>query len=269
VSEVVLELRGLSVRYGGVTAVNSVDLTVGPGELVGLIGPNGAGKTSLIDAVTGFAAAEGRVCLGGRELSGAAPPQRARAGLARTWQSAELFDELTVRENLAVAAGAKGLLAGLWGGMIGRPSAGSPAVAEDLRLLGLERLGDLLPEQLTQGQRKLVGVARALAAGPRLLLLDEPAAGLNTDESARLGGQLREVVGRGVPIVLVDHDMGLVFSVCDRVVVLDFGKVIAYGSAEEVRRDRKVAEAYLGTADPEASELAQWASGSARDATEG
>ena len=163
-----LDVQGLDVRFGGVHAVDDVDLTVRAGELVGLIGPNGAGKTTAIDAVTGFVPADGSVRFAGAPIDGLAPHRRSRAGLVRTWQSVELFDDLTVAENLAVAAD--------------EPSGIDAALA----VMGLAEDRNRLPTELSQGRRKLVGVARALASQPRLLLLDEPAAGLDSDESLAL-----------------------------------------------------------------------------------
>jgi branched-chain amino acid transport system ATP-binding protein len=243
----VLEARGVSVRYGGVQALKEADLTVGEGELVGLIGPNGAGKTTLIDAIGGFTPSTGGVSIAGEEVSGLAPHERARRGLARTWQAADLFDDLTVRENLTVAADRPTLRATARELLTGR-SDPLDAVDRTLALLDLTDLADRNADELTQGQRKLVGVARALVAEPRVLCLDEPAAGLDTTESQELGRRLRAVVDQGTALLLVDHDMGLVLSVCDRVVVLNFGAVIAHGSPTDVRSDTQVVEAYLGRA---------------------
>ena len=241
----VLQTRGLSVRYGGVMALTDCDLEVHDGQLVGLIGPNGAGKTTFIDAVTGFTRATGTVELDGRDISSLAPHRRAQAGFARTWQSAELFDELTVRENLAVGAGGYGWLDSLR--EISRGHAELPDIVDQtIDLLGIGDLADRLPDSLTHGQRKIVGVGRAIAAKPRIVLLDEPAAGLDTSESLQLGQELRRLCDRGLSLLLVDHDMGLVLSVCDHVVVLEFGQVIAAGPPEAVRTDLKVIEAYLG-----------------------
>ncbi|MGE5272826.1 MAG: ABC transporter ATP-binding protein [Verrucomicrobiota bacterium] len=241
----VLATAGLSVRFGGVHAVEEVDLAVQEGELVGLIGPNGAGKTTFIDAITGFVRYEGVVELDGRDLSGLPPHARARRGLARTWQSTELFDDLTVRENLAVGAERPSFLA-LTGEVVGRRIRAGKSADEALRLLDLGEIADSMPAELTQGQRKLVGVARAIAMQPRLLLLDEPAAGLDTRESEDLGQRLRQIADAGTTTLLIDHDMGLVLTICDRIVVLEFGKVIAAGRPDEVRRDGRVVEAYLG-----------------------
>jgi branched-chain amino acid transport system ATP-binding protein len=246
----ILEARGVSVRYGGVRALSDVDLDVREGELVGLIGPNGAGKTTFVDALTGFVRYSGTVTLDGADLGGMPPHQRARRGLARTWQSIELFDDLTVWENLAVGSGR----ASLWtlAKELVRPAAtGAAEIDRALDLVELGWAAELMPDELSQGQRKLVGVARAIAPGPRLLLLDEPAAGLDTSESEELGRRLRTLAHEGSSMLLIDHDMGLVLGVCDRIVVLEFGKVIASGTPDEVRRDRRVVEAYLGSAGAE------------------
>jgi branched-chain amino acid transport system permease protein len=224
----VLRLTGLSVAFGGVHALRDVSLEVGSGELVGLIGPNGAGKTTLIDAVTGFVRCSGVVELAGSDLGGLPPYGRARRGLARTWQSTELFEDLDVRENVLVASR-------------------SAAVESVLGLVGMAWAADVMPGQLSAGQRKLVGVARALAPGPVLLCLDEPAAGLDARESEELGACLRALADQGQSMLLVEHDMGLVLSICDRVVVLEFGRVIADDTPRVVRDDPRVIAAYLGT----------------------
>jgi branched-chain amino acid transport system permease protein len=221
----VLSVRGLSVAFGGVHALEGVDLEVRESELVGLIGPNGAGKTTLIDAVTGFVPCTGQVKLDGQDIGRMAAHERARLGLARTWQNTDLFDDLEVGENIAVAGGAP----------------------EALELVDLGWAAPAMPDQLSEGARKLVGVARALGGHPRLLCLDEPAAGLDARESEELGRSLRELADRGQSTLLIDHDMGLVLSICDRVVVLEFGRVIADGPPEAVRQNERVIAAYLGS----------------------
>jgi len=244
----VLRATGISVSFGGVRAVVDVDLEVDPGRLVGLIGPNGAGKTTFIDAISGFVRSRGRVELDGRDLTGLAPHERARLGLARTWQSIELFDDLTVRENLQVASYRPSRARTIRETIVPAKEPDSAAVGATLELLGLDAISGVLPGELSQGQRKLVGIARALAAQPRVVCLDEPAAGLDTNESDELGRRLRELVDGGQAMLLVDHDMGLVLGICDEVVVLEFGKVIARGAPDVVRRDKQVVEAYLGSA---------------------
>jgi branched-chain amino acid transport system ATP-binding protein len=243
----VLETRSLSVRYGGVIANDSVSLTATRGEITGLIGPNGAGKTTFLDAVTGFAPCTGEVLLGGVPLNGMPAHRRARRGLARTWQSVELFDELTVRENAQVAATAlsvRSMFADLlWPGR--RAIGSDPGGA--LALLGLEDVAELRPSALSLGRQKLLGVARALASSPRCLLLDEPASGLDSHESLELGERLRAAAQRGIAVLLVDHDMDLVLDVCDRIYVLDFGRLIAAGTPAEIRSNERVIAAYLGS----------------------
>ena len=251
----VLETHALSVSFGGVRAVVDVDLRIEPGQLVGLIGPNGAGKTTFIDAISGFVPYCGSVMLDGNDLSGKAPHVRARMGLARTWQSIELFDDLTVHENIAVASQHPSAL-GVVREVVSRPTDGTAKADEALRIFELDGLSEAMPNELSQAHRKLVGVARALAATPRLLCLDEPAAGLDRLESGALGRHLRETVDKGTTTLLVDHDMGLVLTISDYVVVLEFGKVIAHGPPEAVRSDPNVIGAYLGTAGAEvAAEL--------------
>jgi len=248
----VLNATGISVSFGGVHAVVDVDLEVQEGQIVGLIGPNGAGKTTFIDAITGFVKSDGRVEIDGEDLTGAPPHTRARRGLARTWQSIELFDDLSVRENLLVASHRPSVLRTLKE-TVSSPDLASAEIDSMLSVLGLDQIADELPTELSQGQRKLVGIARALVAQPRLVCLDEPAAGLDTHESEELSRRLRALVDAGQSMLLIDHDMGLVLGICDEVVVLEFGKVIARGPADVVRRDPDVIKAYLGSA---ASEVA-------------
>ncbi|MGH9082189.1 MAG: ABC transporter ATP-binding protein [Acidimicrobiales bacterium] len=242
----VLSARGVSVRFGAVQALDGVDLEVGEGKLVGLIGPNGAGKTTFIDAITGFVQFSGSVQLGGREISKLQPHRRARLGLARTWQTMELFDDLSVRGNLAVAAYHPTLGSTFAEVVFGRQPRAEQLADETLTLLDLGEVADAMPSDLPEGRRKLVGVARALVARPSLLLLDEPAAGLDTHESQDLGQRLRGIVDEGLPALLIDHDMGLVFGICDQIYVLDFGTIIASGTPEEVRSNPAVLAAYLG-----------------------
>jgi branched-chain amino acid transport system ATP-binding protein len=242
-----LEVRSASVRYGGVVALNDVSLEVPAGSIVGLIGPNGAGKTTLLDAVTGFAHCSGEVRLESTPVQGLSAHQRVRRGLARTFQSLELFEDLSVRENLLVSADPgqwwSVLQDVVWPGR--RPD--TAVVDEALALVGLSEHAQDLPPVLSHGRRKLVGVARALATSPKVLLLDEPAAGLDTGESQAFGVQLRRAVDeRGLGVLLVDHDMGLVLGICDYIYVLQFGQLIAEGTPAAIRSNAAVVAAYLG-----------------------
>lgn len=244
--EPLLEVTRLGVRYGNVVAVDAVDLTVGRGEIVGLIGPNGAGKSSLIDGLTGYTPGRGEVRFEGRDLTGMAAHAVARRGLVRTFQSVELFDDLTVEENLAVAAERPSAWQTVRDLFWPSSDSGAEDVAWAMGVCGVEDLANRSPLELSHGQRKLVGVARALALRPKVVLLDEPAAGLDTDESVHFGERLRSLPAQGVSVLLVDHDMDLVLGVCDRIVVIDFGRVIATGTPDEIRTDERVIEAYLG-----------------------
>ncbi len=247
VSEPVLQTRDLTVRFGGLVAVNKVSLDCGRGQLTGLIGPNGAGKTTFIDAVTGFLPnnASGEVLLNGVDVAGQAPHQLAHAGLTRTWQTLELFDDISVRENLEVAAERLTLRAAVRDYF--RPKAANSRVGEVLDLLEMNDIADRQPRELSQGQRKMVGVGRALVAeATEILLLDEPAAGLDKAETEWFGGQLRRLIDRGYSMLLIDHDMGLVLNVCDRIHMLVFGELQASGSPTEMRNDPAVLAAYLG-----------------------
>jgi ABC-type branched-subunit amino acid transport system ATPase component len=234
-----LSIRDISVRYGGVVAVSGVSFDVPEGRIVGLIGPNGAGKTTLMDAISGFAPSTGRVSLGDQSLETLSAHGRVRAGLGRTFQAIELYDDLSVSENVVVGLSAHG------GGVALRGA--RERLDETLDLLGLGNVRHRPAKELSQGQRQLVSIARALSGGPRLLLLDEPAGGLDTTESHWLGDRLRDIRDTGITILLVDHDMSLVLSLCDEIQVLNFGEVIAAGSPAQIRADRGVAAAYLGS----------------------
>ena len=241
-----LDVRGLTVRHGGLLALDHADLAVDAGEIAGLIGPNGAGKTTFIDALTGFTAPDdGEIRFAGESLTHAGAHLRARRGLVRTFQSLELFDDLTVRENLMVASSTptwrSTLTDALW-----PKRRTDPRVGEVLDALELAAVADRLPTALSNGQRHLVALARALVARPRLVLLDEPAAGLDPAETAELRAVLERLPALGTSILLVDHDMALVLGVCHRVHVLDFGCIIATGTPAEVRADPAVVAAYLG-----------------------
>ncbi|HEY9311938.1 ABC transporter ATP-binding protein [Williamsia sp.] len=249
-----LQARDLSVRYGGVVANDSITLSVEAGEIVGLIGPNGAGKTTFVDAVTGFTKSSGEVALSGVRIEKQSAHRRRSAGMARTWQAGELFVDLTVAENLAVAVqrpGLKALVTDVFTGS--KPP--TDTIGEALAMVGLTEVADRRPGELALGQQKMVGVARALVGGTRLVLLDEPAAGLDTHESKAFGEELRRISGNGIGVLLIDHDMSLVLEVCDRLYVLDFGRVIASGRPSDIRNDPAVISAYLGTAEVEETDI--------------
>ncbi len=246
-ADAVLATSGLNVRFGGLLAVNDVALECRRGGLTGLIGPNGAGKTTFIDAVTGFLPnnSRGSVRLEGTEVFGRSPHQLSHDGLTRTWQTLELFDDITVRSNLDVASRRLSLGAALLDYF--RPRQREERVEEVLDLLNLGEIAERQPRELSQGQRKLVGVGRALVAeSSKILLLDEPAAGLDKAETEWFGAQLRGLVDQGYTMLLVDHDMGLVLNVCDYIHMLVYGQLTASGTPEEMRNDPEVIAAYLG-----------------------
>ncbi|GAA4994532.1 ABC transporter ATP-binding protein [Yinghuangia aomiensis] len=233
-----LEVSGVTVRFGGHRALDGVALTADAGRVTGLIGPNGAGKSTLFDVVSGLRRPNtGRVVLRGRDVTRFGPARRARYGLARTFQRLELFGRLSVRDNLLVAAelGAE------------RRHAARTAT-EIVDRLGLGEVADQPADALPTGVARLVEVGRALAVSPALLLLDEPAAGLDAEETDRFAVLLRALAADGTAVVLVEHDMALVMHVCDDIHVLDLGKVIAVGPPDVVRRDEAVLAAYLGDA---------------------
>ncbi len=248
--EVVLKLEGLSKAFGGLLAVNGVSFELKRGEILGLIGPNGAGKSTTFNLITGvLAPSGGRVVFKGREVTGLPPEAIHRLGLARTFQHPHLFPELTVLENAALGAFARaraGVLTILLGLHKKEEEALLATAYQALRRVGLEGLALERAARLSAGQQRLLEIARALAASPELLLLDEPAAGLRAGEKRELARLLRRLSEEGVTLLLVEHDMDLVMGLVDRVVVMHYGEKLAEGSPQEVQRNPLVREAYLG-----------------------
>ena len=233
-----LVAEGIRVHFEGVRAVDGVDLTLEQGEIVGLIGPNGAGKTTFMNAVSGFVSLTGgKVMLDGIDATGWPPQRLVHHGLVRTFQDVATFSGLSVFENVELGALGAGL---------SRRRARARA-SELIEEMGLTNVARLSASALPHGDERRVGIARAVAVGPKFLLLDEPAAGLDDVESAELTrriAQIRDQTGCGV--LLVEHDMRIIFRVCERIQVLDYGKTIAVGSPEEIRTNRRVVAAYLG-----------------------
>jgi branched-chain amino acid transport system ATP-binding protein len=247
-----LEATGISKRFGGITALDDVSLSVGTGAAVGLVGPNGAGKTTLFNCLLGLLRPNsGRIAFDGQDLIGLPVHRRARLGIGRTFQRMELFAGMTVREHLLVADRARRGTGRLWKDLLNR---GAPTEEEQaeadavLDLVGLTPVADRATESLTLGHGRLVELARALMTQPRLLLLDEPSSGLDQAESLALAKVLDTVRHeRGTAVLLVEHDLAMVEQVVDRLYVLDFGRLLASGERDEVLADPAVRDAYLGT----------------------
>jgi branched-chain amino acid transport system ATP-binding protein len=237
-----LRVEHVSVRFGGVQALDDVSLGVRTGSVHGLIGPNGAGKTTLFNVITGLTKpAIGTVALDGRDVTRTRPHRRARLGTARTFQRLELFTSLSVRENVQVAADTA---RPIWHRYRGAAS----LVASALERVGLEDVADERVEALPVGTARLVELARALATTPRVLLLDEPASGLDREDTSALGQLLVGLARSGLAVLLVEHDMSLVMAQCDSISVMDGGRVIASGTPAEVQSSQVVRDAYLGVA---------------------
>ena len=246
-----LAVSGVSVHFGGLTALDDVSLEVSPGEVVGVIGPNGAGKTTLFNVICGFVRpAAGSLSWRGESLAGVRPHELARLGIARTLQAVGLFPTLTVLENVLVGAdrfrrtGPASALLGLPRGDRDERALREVAL-EALETVGIRETADRRPDSLPFAVRKRVAIARALAAKPELILFDEPASGLGSDDMAELGELIKQL-GESAGVLLVEHHMDLVMSTCDAVTVLDFGRVVARGTPAEVQANPAVVDAYLG-----------------------
>ncbi len=250
-----IEVRGLTKRFGGLTAVDDITFDITDGEVVGLIGPNGAGKTTVFNLVTGFASpTKGKVVFNGRDLAGLKPYQVAEAGLARTFQMSNIFPRLSVLQNV-VAAGHLVADINFWESLLHTPSGRRKGtrvlgLAEEiLSFVGLNDLKDCQADTLSHGHKRVLGIAIALAAQPKLLLLDEPLSGMNAQEVDQTVVLIRKIWESGTTILLIEHNMRAAMGLCERIVVLEMGRKIAEGPPEAILSNQRVIEAYLGLGD--------------------
>lgn len=248
-----LALDNVSIRFGGLTAVDSLDLEVRQGEILALIGPNGAGKSTVFNLITGiYQPTEGSISFEGKALIGTATHRIAQMGITRTFQTIRLFNELSVLDNVKIGAHCRGK-AGLVLALTRLPSMKKEEAElkekslEALKFLGLDGKWEEKAKNLSYGEQRRLEIARALVSGPKILLLDEPAAGMNPQEKVVLMEMIRRIRDTGVTVFLVEHDMKLVMGISERIAVLDYGKKIAEGTPSEVRGDKAVIEAYLGS----------------------
>ena len=252
----ILRLNGLSKRFGGLVAVDDVSLQVEEGGIVGIIGPNGAGKTTVFNLITGnYRPDEGEIILAGQNITGLLPHRIVELGVARTFQNIRLFQEMNALENVLAGCHCR-LRAGILASMFHLPSQkreerlALERAIKELAFVGLETQYANYAKNLAYGSQRLLEIARALASSPRLLILDEPAGGMNDQETRNLLELIRAIRDLGISILLIEHDMNLVMKLCDRLVVLEYGAVIATGVPGEIKKNPRVIEAYLGTEDP-------------------
>jgi branched-chain amino acid transport system ATP-binding protein len=247
-----LEVKGLSKDFGGLSAVNELDLHINAGELVGLIGPNGAGKTTTFDLLTGFLRpTQGKIIFNGANIVGQKPHSIAKKGIVRTFQATSLFPDFAVMKNILAASHLKTKV-GFWKSIFrifsnrGIKEINFNRALEILQFLGLEDVKDMPARSLPHGYKRILGIAIALAAEPKLLLLDEPLSGMNAGEVTEAMAFINKIWQRGATILLIEHNMRAAMSLCERIIVLNFGRKIAEGLPEEIKEKKEVIQAYLG-----------------------
>jgi len=248
-----LQLQNLTKKFGGLTAVNHVSFDTDQGIIAGLIGPNGAGKTTVFNLITGnYQPNEGDVIFDGRSIAGLRTHKIVSLGIARTFQTIRLFQKLSVLENVLAGCHCR-MKSGIFGGMFRTPGQkreeqeALELAMSELAFVGLEKNAEMISSNLSYGNQRLLEIARALATKPRLLILDEPAGGMNEQETNSLVQLIRKIQERGITVLLIEHDMGLVMEVCEKLVVIEYGSKIAEGTPKEIRENPRVIEAYLGT----------------------